>query len=401
VRKSLFIAAGFAGGVLLGVGIGAKVWHREAQPKPAQTPVGAKPSAAGLRVTAVRVAPQSISEKISATGTLRADEAIDLQPETNGKIVMISFHEGSLVRRGDLLVKMNDADLKAQLTRAVYRRDLAELKERRLAKLMENVSIRQDEYDAAVNDLNVQRAEVALAEAMIAKTEMRAPFDGVIGLRFVSEGAFVNATTRIATLQRIDRVKLDFSIPEKYASRIRLGSTIAFSTASAEKKFTGQVYAMDPRVDSATRTVLVRASSENAEGQLYPGAFAKIELTLAEISDAIMIPSAAVVPGVSEKFVFVAVDGKAVRRSVWVGTRTETSVQILEGLKAGELVITSGVQQLRGGLPVTVFDQSSSAKKPGDNAASTAAETKPSGSGALETVGPVLAQEGNKPHGPR
>lgn len=318
---------------------------------------GEAPKAApALHVSAVQITPQALAESISATGTLRADESVELQAETNGKVVHVAFKEGTRVQRGDLLLKLNDADLKAQLTRAVYKRELAELKERRLAQLLESGSVRQDEYDGAVSDLNVQRAEVLLVEAMVAKTEIRAPFDGVVGLRFVSEGAFVTPTTRIATLQNLNTVKVDFSVPEKYASRVKAGSSATFAVAGVDKKYTGEIYAIDPRVDAATRTVLLRAVCPNPDGILFPGTFANIEFRLSEIPDAILVPSVAVVPGVSEKHVFVVENGKAVRRGVEVGNRTETAVHVVSGLKAGEWVITTGIQQLRGGLAVNVGD---------------------------------------------
>lgn len=309
-----------------------------------------------VRVTVVQVTPQRLAEKIVATGSLRAEEGVELQAEITGKIVAMGFKEGAQVQRGDLLVKLNDADLKAELTRAVFRRDLAEIKERRLAKLLESQSVRQEDYDIAVSDLNVQRAEVALVEATVNKTEIRAPFDGVVGLRFVSEGAFVNAASRIATLQSLGRVKVDFSVPEKYGPRIKNGTTISFTVAGLDRKFRGEVYASDPRIDPATRTLLLRAICPNNDGQLLPGTFASVELTLSEINDAILVPSVAVVPGVSEKYVFVIKEGKAVRKTVQVGTRTETSVQVIDGLQLGDVVIISGIQQLRDGLAVKAFE---------------------------------------------
>src|SRR5687767_2969779 len=181
---------------------------------------------------------------------------------------------------------------------------------------------------------------------------IRAPFDGVVGLRFVSEGAFVNATTRVATLQRLDNLKIDFSVPEKYAGRIRIGAPITFTVAGGDQKAKGEIYAFDPRIDVITRTVLIRAICPNPEGRLLPGAFANVDVVLDQLNDALLVPAVAVVPGLSEKNVFVVDDGKAVRRAVETGMRTESMVQILSGLKAGDLVITSGLQQIRAGLPV-------------------------------------------------
>jgi membrane fusion protein (multidrug efflux system) len=313
-------------------------------------------ASAPLRVSAVKVVPGPLAEMISSTGTLRADEGVELQAEVNGKITRLHITEGARVRKGDLLVRLNDADLRATLQRAAWRQELAALKERRLAQLLESRSVKQEDYDTALNELNVQRAEVALTEAQIAKTEIRAPFDGVVGLRFVSEGAFVNATTRVATLQSLERIKIDFSVPERFANRVQPNAPIAFTVPGAERKFPGKIIAMEPRIDAGTRTLQVRAAAENTEGRLLPGGFANVELRLSEIPDAIQVPSAAIVPGVSEKNVFVIVEGKAVRRTVHTGTRSETAVHVLDGLKAGDVVITSGLQLMRAGLPVLAID---------------------------------------------
>ena len=324
---------------------------------PLITPGGSKSpdASAALRVEAFALAPTSLSETITSTGSLRADEGVELQAETNGKIVSINFTEGARVRRGDLLIKLNDAELRATLQRAAYRRDLAETKERRLAQLIETKSVNQQDYDVALSELSVQRAEVSLVEAQLAKLEIRAPFDGVVGLRFVSEGALVNATTRVATLQRLEKLKIDFSVPEKYAARIRTGSAISFSVAGGEHRAQGEIYAFEPRIDPTTRTVLVRAICPNPGGRLLPGAFANVEVVLAEMSDAIVVPALAVIPGLNEKNVFIVSEGKAVRRAVETGMRTESTVQIVSGLKVGDVVITSGLQQLRAGLPVNAI----------------------------------------------
>jgi membrane fusion protein (multidrug efflux system) len=334
------------------------LWRARFGGKPAAAPAAAPRGGGGggapLRVTAVTLVATPLAETISATGSLRADEGIDLQPEVNGKIISINFTEGAHVSRGDLLLKLNDAELKAMLQRAVYRLEIAQLKERRFAKLLDSSSVIQQDYDNALSDYSVQRAEVALVEAQIAKMEIRAPFDGVMGLRFVSEGAFVTPTTRIATLQRLDRLKVDFSVPEKYAARVRAGSPVTFTVDGGDRKFSGEIYAIDPRIDAATRTIQIRAVCANPDGRLLPGAFAGVELTLGQVANALLVPAVAVVPGLTEKNVFVVRDGKAVRRPVQTGMRTESNVQITEGLAPGDVVITSGIQQLRAGQPVAV-----------------------------------------------
>ena len=311
-----------------------------------------------VTVSTYVVQPTRFAETIASTGTLLAEEGVELQPETDGKIVAINFQEGSRVRLGDLLVKLNDADLRATHERARHRKQLATLREQRTAKLLKLGVARQEEYDMVLSELNVQDAEIDLILAQIAKTEIRAPFDGVVGLRFVSEGAFVNAATRIATLQRLDRIKVEFAVPEKYAGRIRIGSPIRFSIAGREGHYTAQIYAFDPRIDAITRTVSIRAHYSNPERRILPGAFANVELAFDEVVDAVLVPATAVVPGLDAKNVYVVRDGKAVRRAVETGARTAVSVQILSGLGPGDVVVISGVQQMRDGVPVVAGDES-------------------------------------------
>lgn len=329
-----------------------RIFGGSAPHAPKKTEEARRPAAAAAAVSMEVVAPRPLLETIASTGTLRAEEGVELQAETNGRIVAISFKEGAHVRKGDLLVKLNDADLVATRARAGYRRELAVLKERRMSQLVKQGVARMEEYDTALNDLHVQESEIALTEAQLAKTEIRAPFDGVVGLRYVSEGAYVNAATRVATLQRLERLKVDFSVPEKYAARLRLGSPIRLTVAGAKRSVDGAIYAIDPRIDTATHTVLVRAVCPNPDAQLFPGAFASVSLTLGELDNAVLIPAIAVVPGLNAKTVFVVKDGKAELRQVITGTRLEDRVQIVSGLEAGEVVVTSGVLQLSPGQRV-------------------------------------------------
>jgi membrane fusion protein, multidrug efflux system len=309
---------------------------------------GGKP----LSVATHTVRPSVFAETISATGTLRADEGVELQAETSGKVIAINFTEGSRVRKGDLLLKLNDASMRATLARATQKKELAQAQERRLAALIAQKLITQYDYDAVLSELKVQEAEIALAQAQIAETEIRAPFDGVVGLRFVSLGAYVNAATRIATLQQLDRLKIDFTVPEKYAAKVRPGSAVTFRTADGEQ-YQGEIYAVDPRIDSATRTVLGRAVCINQRGRLLPGAFASVEIALAPLRDAVLIPAQAIIPGLDDRSVFVMREGRAERRAIQTGARTDSTVQVLAGLAMGEQVITTGLVQLRAGQAVT------------------------------------------------
>ena len=336
-----------------------KVWPYAIERWWRSPPAAANAPLAPARVfdTAVRVAVEvvelrTLAETVSSTGTLLATEGVELQAEVNGKITAINFVEGARVRRGALLVKLNDADLQARRLAAAHQVALAERRERRVAELLAQGFVIPDDHDQALNEVNVRRAELALTDAQIAETEIRAPFDGIAGLRYVSEGAFVNAATRIATLQRIDTLKVDFAVPEKYLDRIEVGAPITFTIAGRAERYVGEVYAYDPRIDAETRTLLLRALCPNPREELLPGSFANVELTLGETKQAMLVPAEALIPDLDATFVYVVVDGRAQRREVQTGIRTASRVQILSGLDAGDTVVTSGLPQLRHGSPV-------------------------------------------------
>lgn len=312
---------------------------------------GGKP-AAPLKVSTFMVTPSLFAETITATGTVLADEGVELQPETNGKVVSINFVEGAPVKQGDLLLKLNDSDLRANLDRYNYSKKLAEVRFRRYSQLLSQKMVSQDDYDSVLSEMNVQQSYIDLYKAEIQKTEIRAPFNGVVGLRYVSVGAFVNASTRIATLQRLNELKIDFAVPEKYSGRIKVGSQISFTVAGGLQKYAGRIAALDPRIDSETRTLLVRAICANSDGRLLPGAFTNVSIPLDQIANAFLVPAEAVVAGLDEKNVYVIKDGMAERRAVETGSRTATQVHIVSGLQAGDQVITSGLQQMRSKLPV-------------------------------------------------
>lgn len=334
---------------------------------------------APLKVKTFLVEPTLFAETISATGTVRADESVELQAEISGKVVSINFTEGTLVKKGDLLVKLNDSDLRANLERYRHSKDLAEGRFRRYSQLFNQKVVTQDDYDSAFSEMNVQQSFIDLYEAQIEKTEIRAPFDGVVGLRYVSVGALVTASTQIATLQRLDELKIDFSVPEKYAGRIKVGSDIRFSVADGLRQYSGRIYAIDPRIDSGTRSLMVRAVGANPDGSLLSGAFTNVVVPLQQLADAMLIPAEAVIPGLDEKNVFVIQDGVAQRRAVETGSRTSTQVQILSGLQPGDRVITSGLQTMRANQPVEAL---SDPNLPVRDAAGEPKTARPAGSAA-------------------
>jgi len=318
----------------------------------AASPQRSGPSA--LKVDAVVVEPGSVEDKIYTTGTILANEEVELRSEISGKITEIYLQEGSSVEKDQLLLKINDSELQAQLTRAQYRLDLASEREERQRKLLEKGGISQQDYDATLNEVNVLKSEVALIKAQIDKTEIRAPFDGRIGLRYVSDGSYISPSTRIASLQNINPVKIDFSIPERYFSRVETGDEISFTVQGTDREFTGRIYAIEPRIDSQTRTLQIRAESPNEDGLLVPGAFADLELILETIDDALMIPTIALIPELQGQKVFLYRNGTVGEQSVSTGIRTEERVQITSGLQPGDTVLTTGLLQVRTGMPVTI-----------------------------------------------
>ena len=307
-----------------------------------------------LSVSGATVRPQAVDNKIFTTGNILANEEVELRSEISGKITEIYLDEGQLVKKGQLLLKINDSELQAQKTRARYRLDLAEERETRQRKLLEKGGISQEDYDATLNEVNVLRSELKLIEAQIAKTELRAPFNGKIGLKYVSEGSYISPSTRIASLQNINPVKIDFSIPERYVNLVETGDRITFTVQGTDKSFEGEIYAIEPKIESQTRTLQLRARSGNEEGLLVPGAFADVELILETIENALMVPSISLVPELGGHKVFVYKDGTVEQQSVTTGIRTEKLVQVTEGLEPGDTVLTTGLLQVRPGMQVNL-----------------------------------------------
>ncbi len=321
-------------------------------PAPAPTPGTPPPVNASVYI----VRPSTLDNKVMTTGTVLADEEVVLTSEASGKVVALNFTEGGRVKRGQLLAKLNDAELRAQMTRAKSRLDLAKAQEYRQRVLLERQAISQQEYDVVAGELKTTQADVELIEAQLLKTQIRAPFDGVIGLRRVSAGSYVSPGTAIASLQNIDRVKIEFSIPEKYATSVRPGETVRFTVRSSTTQVLARVYAIEPKIDAETRSLTLRAVAANATGQLVPGGFADVELVLARQESAILVPAEAVIPEQSAHRVFLVRNGKATPTSVKIGLRTRERVQIVEGLSLGDSVVVAGVLLARPGSPVRVSE---------------------------------------------
>ena len=317
--------------------------------------------AAVLQVETLKAAPEAYQQALALTGSLSAEDEIRLRPEMSGMVEKIHFEDGQQIARGDEILTLRNADFRARLSRSEAELKLAEATASRLRQLIDSNAVSGVDLDQAEAALAVANAEVELTAAELAKTVLAAPFDGVIGLREVSVGDYVDSNSHIATLRRLDPLRLEAHIPERYQTYIRPGQEIEFRVGGAPRKYAGTISAVDPGIDPATRTIRLRATVPNAEGKLLPGAFVEGSLKLDEIPDAILIPSLAVVPGLREDTVYVIEDGQASPRRVVIGFRTAERVYIADGLEAGDQVILSGILQLRPGLAVQSLDAESRA----------------------------------------
>jgi len=305
-------------------------------------------------VEAMVVQPQLLRNKIFTTGTLLANEEVELRPEISGRVTGVFFEEGKRVKQGEPLLKINDREIQAQLKSKEIEEKQAGDEERRKKRLFESKGISQEEYDKALNALQMVQAQKEALKSQLAETEIGAPFDGVIGLRYVSEGGYVTPDARIATMQDIDPMKAEFSVPEKYAGQLRNGTEILVRVGDSQEEFKGVVYAVESKIDQDTRTIKARAKIPNSGNNLITGSFAKVEITLEEIADAIVIPSEVVIPQISGSIVFVCENGKAKSVPIKTGIRTETGIQITEGLALNDTLIVSGILQLTDGKGVQI-----------------------------------------------
>jgi membrane fusion protein (multidrug efflux system) len=306
-----------------------------------------------LVVNVVQLKKETLNNQLQVSGTILPNESVDIKPEISGLVTKVNFKEGQYVTKGTPLVYLNDNELQAQYQRLQYTQKLVQTQESRQKQLLAREAISQEEYDIVLNQYNTALSDIKLVQAQLEKTVIRAPFNGRLGLRQVSEGAVINAANIIVSIVNIDPIKLEFSIPERYPGLVAEGSSIYFSSESSTEEVEGKVYAFEPQIDAATRTLKLRAQSPNKSGKYLPGMFVKIRFVLDVKEDALLVPAESVIPELSGYKVFVVgADGNAEQRMIEIGTRTDTQVQVISGLKEGDLVLTTGVMQVRQGMPV-------------------------------------------------
>lgn len=309
-----------------------------------------------LMVDAYLVKGTPLQNNIDASGSLMSNESIQVQPEVSGRVTAINFREDSHVVKGDVLVKIYDQDLKAQLEKLQLQLQLAQKTLARQRKLLAVNGISQQDVDNSANLVASDQADIDYYKAQIEKTEIRAPFSGYVGLRNISLGAMVQPGTVITTLYQLDPLKLEFSVPEKYKDQLKVGDQVQFSVAQqGSKMFTGKVYAIDPGIDPMTRTSSMRALVSNPGNLLSPGAFANVHIDLEAIPDAVMIPTQALIPTTRDNQVIIYKGGKASFVNVQTGIRTKDDVQITDGVQIGDTVIIDGIMQARPGIPLKIM----------------------------------------------
>lgn len=313
-----------------------------AQPPPAAVPVETAP---------VDVARSSLDAQ--AVGSLAANEAVTVRPEIPGRIATIHFREGEHVRAGERLVSLEADEYRARLAQSAAEADLARLNFQRSEDLYRQKAGSRQDFDAALAKLKAAEATRELDQVRLAKTAIAAPFAGVLGLRRVSPGDYVEAGDALVTLVNDDPVKLDLRLPERYANSVHQGQRVRLRVdALPQREFTGEVYAIDPALDPATRTLVVRAKVPNGDGLLRPGMFVRASTVLEQRDQALWVPEEAIVPRGARQFVYRVVDGKASEVEVTLGLRDRGRVEVLSGLGAADTVITAGQMKLRDGTPV-------------------------------------------------
>ncbi|MFN4145544.1 MAG: efflux RND transporter periplasmic adaptor subunit [Runella sp.] len=322
--------------------------------KPGVSKGGAGAKGGPIPVEIMVVSGQNLDDKLISTGTIIPNEEVEIRSEISGRVTSINFKEGENVAQGQVLVRINDAELQAQLQKLGYQKKLAEVNEERQKRLLEKEAISQRDYDVSLTNLNSINADIDNLKAQIAKTVIRAPFAGRIGLRYISNGSYISPSTPITTLTSQNPAKIDFSIPAKYAAIVKRGSRVNFTVEGSNQQHVGTVYAVESKIDPNTRTLTLRATSPNGSGVLIPGSFAKVEIVLSSKKGAIVVPTEAVVPDAQGHKVFVVRNNKTEPVKVQIGERLERTIEIVKGLKTGDTLITAGVMQVKPGGEVDI-----------------------------------------------
>ena len=349
---------------LVAVAIAAAGGYWLGQNKPAASaPAVSGPAAApanaaatpGVAVEVAKVASAPMPQMITAVGSLRSDESVTLRPEVAGRISAIQFQEGQPIARGTTMVRLDPAINEAEYEQAKANLWLAKTKYERAIDLQKQGFISSQAKDEAENNLRLAEAAIALAQAHLAKTVIKAPFSGIVGLRSVSLGDYVKEGQDLVNLESIDPLKVDFRVPEVYLKQVSVGQSLEIGLdALPGKTYEGKVFAINPLVDAGGRAIVIRAQVRNADTALRPGMFARVRLITKNERDTLVVPEQALVPQGEDQYVFKVADGKVTRAKVETGQRRDARVEVTKGVDAGDVVVTAGQLKLRDGMPVTI-----------------------------------------------
>ncbi|HEX7846896.1 MAG TPA: efflux RND transporter periplasmic adaptor subunit [Chitinophagaceae bacterium] len=305
-----------------------------------------------ITADALIVSTSPLSADIEVPGTVLANETTEIHPEVSGRVVQLNVREGSFVGKGALLAKLYDGDLQAQLRKLEVQLKIAEQTENRQSQLLKIQGISQQDYDLSLLQVNNLKADISIVSEAVRKTEVRAPFSGKLGLKNISEGAFVTSATVITTIGQVSQLKVQFNVPEKYGSQLKNGQPVTFSIDGSPKTFIANIIATEVMMDENTRSLAIRAMVKNADPSLIPGVFAKVKIVLGKDEKAILIPTIVVQPQGRKKLVYLYKDGKSMPADITTGARDSSHVQVLTGLKVCDTVITTCLLFLRPGADI-------------------------------------------------
>lgn len=328
-----------------------------AQQSGATSPKGQTEEAPPAVVEVAPVVIEPAREEIGVVGNLMAEESVTLRPEVAGRIASIGFEEGQRVEQGQTLFTLDPAEFQAEVARTEAATRLWELKFERARDLLGRKVMSQQEYDESKAQLETARAQLALERVRLAKTTLLAPVSGVVGLRQVSLGDYVEAGQAMVNLEAVDPIKIDFNVPERYSAMLNAGQRFTIRVqAHPDREFAGEVYAIDPRLDEAGRTLRARGRIANADMALKPGMFAQVKVTLSTRERAVWVPEEAIVPRGGEQFVFRVQEGRAALTRVTLGVRQLGRVEVIDGLNEGDTVVTAGHTMLRDNASIRVVN---------------------------------------------
>ena len=311
------------------------------------------PARPPARVKAVVVQPQTVLNIRHSTGTFVANESIEIRPEISGVIFDLNFDDGEYVRKGDVLARMDQRDIIAEIKKVEVDLELAESLLQRADTLLKIDALSKEEYDQIKNQVATLKAEKEILQVRLDKTELTAPFTGILGLRNISQGAYVQAGQVLTSLHLLDPIKMDFSVPERYSRQMNIGDLVHFTVAGLQDTFDAKVRALDPQIDVETRSRMIRTTAYNKDLKFLPGGYADVTYSVANEEDALMIPSEGVIPDLEGNKVFLYKNGRVIDSRVEIGIRTNRLAQLTSGVAPGDTVLISGLLTLSPGMPIS------------------------------------------------